>query len=303
MTEQKAAAHGSTTTNTTSTTSTTSTGNAEAAGAGTVTVLVTAATGKTGRRVAERLTAAGLTVRAGSRTGETAFDWAAPETWAPALKGADLAYVNYFPDLAAPGAVEDMRIFGKAAAAGGVRRLVLLSGRGEPDAVAAEQALGEAGLPVTVVRGAFFAQNFSEGWLAEGLDQGEIAFLGGDAAEPFVDVDDLADVLVAALTDERHAGRAYDITGPRVMTFAEAAAEISRVTGREIRYIPVTGEAYRAGLTESGLPAADAAWLTELFEMLLDGHNASTTTGVRDVLGREPRDFAEFAERAWGGGK
>ncbi|MYS63542.1 NmrA family NAD(P)-binding protein [Streptomyces sp. SID5473] len=267
-----------------------------------MTVLVTAATGKTGRRVVERLTAAGLRVRAGSRTGETVFDWEAPDTWAPALKGADLAYVNYFPDLAAPGAIAAMRAFGREAAAAGVRRLVLLSGRGEPEAVFSEGALADAGVPVTVVRGAFFAQNFSEGWLGEGLEQGEIAFPAGDTGEPFVDAEDLADVLVATLTDERHAGRTYEITGPRVVTFAEAAAEISRAAGREIRYIPVSGDEYRAGLEASGLPPAEAAWLTELFGTLLDGHNASTTDGVREVLGREPRDFAAFARREWGGG-
>ncbi|MGV9312397.1 NmrA family NAD(P)-binding protein [Streptomyces sp. NPDC003691] len=277
-------------------------GPAGEAGSGPVTVLVTAATGKTGRRVAERLTAAGLTVRAGSRTGETVFDWAAPDTWAPALKGADLVYVNYYPDLAAPGAIEAMRVFGKEAAAAGVRRLVLLSGRGEQEAVYSEGALLEGGVPVTVVRGAFFAQNFSEGWLGEGLEQGEIAFPAGDTAEPFIDVEDLADVLVAALTDERHAGRTYNVTGPRTITFAEAAAEISRAAGREVRYVPVTGEEYRAALEESGFPPAEAAWLTELFQMLLDGHNASTTDDVREVLGREPRDFAEFARQVWGGG-
>ncbi|MFE0426504.1 NmrA family NAD(P)-binding protein [Streptomyces sp. NPDC058953] len=266
------------------------------------TVLVTAATGKTGHRVAARLTAAGLTVRAGSRTGDTVFDWTAPATWAPALKGADLAYVNYFPDLAAPGAPEALRAFGRAAADAGVRRLVLLSGRGEPDAVASEKALRESGVPLTVVRASFFAQNFSEGPMAEGLDRGEIVFPAGETAEPFIDAEDLADVLVAALVEDRHSGRTYEVTGPRLLTFAEVAAEISRASGRGVVYVPVPGEAYRDALRQAGLPEADAAWVADLFVMLLDGHNASTTDGVREVIGREPRDFAEFADREWGGG-
>lgn len=270
-------------------------------GAGT-TVLVTAATGKTGHRVAERLSAAGHTVRAGSRSGGTLFDWTDPATWAPALKGAELAYVNYFPDLAAPGASEALRAFGRAAAEAGVRRLVLLSGRGEPEAVASEEALREAGVPLTVVRAAFFAQNFSEGPMAEGLERGEIVFPAGDTAEPFIDAEDLADVLVAALTEDGHTGRTYEVTGPRLLTFAEVAAEISRASGRETAYIAVPGEAYRAALREAGYPDEDAAWVTELFVTLLDGHNASTTDGVREVLGREPRDFTEFADREWGGG-
>ncbi|MEU9603359.1 NmrA family transcriptional regulator [Streptomyces sp. NPDC048057] len=267
---------------------------------GDLTVLVTAATGKTGRRVVPRLTARGITVRAGSRTGDTVFDWQAPDTWAPALQGVQRAYVNYYPDLAAPGAVEAMRAFGATAAKSGVSRLVLLSGRGEPAAVAAEAALAECGVPLTVVRASFFAQNFSEGPMAEGLGRGEIAFPAGDTAEPFIDAEDLADVLVAALVEDGHEGRTYEVTGPRPMTFAEVAAEVSSALGREVRYVPVPGAAYQAALQEAGLSEPEAMWLTDLFTTLLDGHNASSTTGVRELLGREPGDFAAFARREWG---
>lgn len=264
-----------------------------------ITVLVTAATGKTGRRVVPRLAARGITVRAGSRNGETVFDWESPDTWAPALKGMQRAYVNYYPDLAAPAAAQAMRAFGAAAAEAGVGRLVLLSGRGEPEAVASEAALAECGVPLTVVRASFFAQNFSEGPMAEGLGRGEIAFPAGDTAEPFIDAEDLADVLVAALVEDGHEGRTYEVTGPRPITFAEVAAEISAALGREIRYVPLPGAAYRAALQEAGLSEPEASWLTELFTTLLDGHNASTTTDVREVLGREPGDFAAFARREW----
>ncbi|MFI1830348.1 NmrA family NAD(P)-binding protein [Streptomyces sp. NPDC020412] len=267
---------------------------------GDLTVLVTAATGKTGRRVVPRLTARGIAVRAGSRTGDTLFDWQAPDTWAPALKGVQRAYVNYYPDLAAPGAVEALRAFGATAAESGVSRLVLLSGRGEPAAVAAEEALAECGVPLTVVRASFFAQNFSEGPMAEGLGRGEIAFPAGDTAEPFIDAEDLADVLVAALVEDGHEGRTHEVTGPRPITFAEVAAEISAVLGREVRYVPVPGAAYQAALQEAGLSEPEASWLTDLFTTLLDGHNASSTTGVREVLGREPGTFAAFARREWG---
>ncbi|MGW4203322.1 NmrA family NAD(P)-binding protein [Streptomyces sp. NPDC004726] len=268
------------------------------------TVLVTAATGKTGLRVVQRLTKLGIAVRAGSRGGDTrpggvVFDWEAPSTWAPALRGASSAYVAYYPDLAAPGAVEAMRAFGRAAAEGGVRRLVLLSGRGEPDAESAESALRESGLDTTVVRASFFAQNFSEGLIAEGVASGEIVFPAGDSAEPFIDVDDVADAVVAALTGDGHAGKVYELTGPRLLTLADIASEISRAAGREVRYVPVSGAEYAAGLREAGFPEADAEWVAGLFTMLLDGHNASTTDGVRDLLGREPRDFRDFARETW----
>ncbi|MCX4585130.1 NAD(P)H-binding protein [Streptomyces sp. NBC_01481] len=266
------------------------------------TVLVTAATGKTGRRVAERLAARGVNVRAGSRKGSVLFDWEDESTWGPALRGADAAYVAYFPDLAAPGAPEAMRALGRVAAASGVGRLVLLSGRGEPDAVVAEEALRESGLDLTVVRASFFAQNFSEGAMYEGVLTGEIPFPAGETAEPFIDADDLADVVVAALTEDGHAGQVHELTGPRLLTFGEVAVEIGRASGREVRYVPVSGVEYAEMLQQFGFPGPESEWLSDLFTMLLDGHNASLTDGVRRVLGREPKDFAAFARDAAGGG-
>ncbi|MGV9692127.1 NmrA family transcriptional regulator [Streptomyces sp. NPDC003444] len=288
----------------------------------TQTVLVTSASGKTGRRVAERLAARGATVRAGSRTGTTPFDWEDPATWAPALRGADAVYAAYYPDLAAPGAVAAMETFGRLAAEHGVRRITLLSGRGEPTAVAAEGALRTAaaggrdgerdgagngpgagsGVELTVVRASFFAQNFSEGLLAEGVAEGELVFPAGDTAEPFVDADDLADVIVETLTADGHAGLVHEVTGPRPLGFAEVAAEIARASGRPVVYRPVPEAAYAKLLTGFGLPADEAAWFSALFTTLLDGHNSSATDGVKRVLGREPRSFAAFATETWGGG-
>lgn len=267
---------------------------------GTRPVLVTSGTGKTGRRVVERLAARGVPVRAGSRGGEVVFDWSDPSGWEAALSGAEAAYVAYFPDLAAPGAPEAMTAFGRIARGCGVRRLVLLSGRGEPQAVVAEEALraaaGEAEL--TVVRSAFFAQNFSEGALLDGVLGGEVVFPAGGSAEPFVDADDLADVVVAALCGEAGAGAVHELTGPRPLTFAEAAAELTRATGREVRYVPVTGPQYAAMLERYGMPQDEAGFLAGLFTTLLDGHNASVTDGVERALGRDPKPFAAFAAEA-----
>ncbi|WP_395365432.1 NmrA family transcriptional regulator [Streptomyces sp. YH02] len=267
------------------------------------TVLVTSATGKTGRRVAERLTARGATVRAGSRSGATPFDWEAPETWGPALRGADAAYVAYYPDLAAPGGVEAMETFGRLAAEHGVRRLTVLSGRGEPEAVIAEEALRAAavGVETAVVRASFFAQNFSEGLLAEGVAEGVVVFPAGDTAEPFIDADDLADVVVETLVTDGHAGRVHEVTGPRPIGFAEVAAEISRASGRPVAYRPVSRADYAGLLAGFGLPAPEADWLAALFATLLDGHNASVTDGVKRVLGRDPRSFTAFADATWAG--
>ena len=263
------------------------------------TVLVTSATGKTGRRVAERLRARGAAVRAGSRTGTVRFDWEDTDTWAPALAGADAAYVNYYPDLAAPGAVAAMEHFGRLAADAGVRRLTLLSGRGEPEAVHAEEALRASVAELTVIRASFFAQNFDEGAMADGVAAGTLAFPAGDTAEPFIDADDLADVIVETLTRDGHAGLVHEVTGPRLLTFAEVAAEISRASGRPVAYVPMSEAEYAGLLVRFGLPEPEAQWLSGLFAMLLDGHNATVTDGVKRVLGREPRDFTAFAAGAW----
>ncbi|WP_455351607.1 NAD(P)H-binding protein [Streptomyces sp. SYSU K217416] len=269
------------------------------------TVLVTAATGKTGRRVAERLAERGVRVRAGSRTGEVPFDWEDEQTWAPALRGADAAYIAYYPDLAAPTAADALRTFGRLAAECGVRHLVLLSGRGEPQAVAAEEAVRESGVELTVVRSSFFAQNFSEGFMVDGLLGGELPFPAGEVAEPFIDADDLADVVTAILTEEGHAGVVHEVTGPRALTFREAVAEIASAAGLTTAYVPVSGPEYRDLLVQFGLPADFAAFASELFTFLLDGHNTPTTDGVKRVLGREPRDFKAYAHTtaasgAWG---
>ncbi|MFF2662692.1 NmrA family transcriptional regulator [Kitasatospora sp. NPDC058032] len=258
------------------------------------TVLVTGGTGKTGRRVAERLTALGHTARIGSRTAPVPFDWDDDTTWDAALDGVGAAYLAYYPDLAFPGAVETVGAFARHAAKAGVDHLVLLSGRGEEAAQAAEAAVAAAGTGWTVVRCSWFAQNFSESFFLEAVLAGELALPTGTAVEPFVDADDIADVAVAALTEDGHDGEIYELTGPRLLSFADAAAELSAATGREIRFTAITVEECRAMLAALGLPGDFA----DLFTMILDGRNASLADGVRRALGREPRDFADFARDA-----
>jgi uncharacterized protein YbjT (DUF2867 family) len=264
--------------------------------------LVLGGTGKTGRRVAERLAERGLLVRIGSRSAEPPFDWEKPDTWATALDGVRAAYVSYYPDLAIPGAPEAVRAFAELAARNGVRRLVLLSGRGEEEAQSAEQALrevgDEAGVEWTIVRCAWFMQNFDENYLLEPILAGEVALPSGNVPEPFVDAGDIADVAVAALTEDGHAGHLYELTGPRLLTMEQAVGEISRATGREIRFVPVTLEEYESVLAEADVPPEFLSFLTYLFGTVLDGHNASTTDGVRRALGREPKDFSDYARHA-----
>jgi uncharacterized protein YbjT (DUF2867 family) len=262
------------------------------------TIVVIGGNGKTGSRVAERLRARGVPVRAVSRSTEPPFDWEDRSTWAPALDGATAAYITYYPDLAVPGSAELIGALAELAVQCGARRLVLLSGRGEAEAERAEQALTASGAEATIVRCSWFMQNFSESYFAEMLAAGEVALPAGDVREPFVDVEDIADVAVAALTEDGHAGRLYELTGPRMLTFAEAVGEIGRATGRPLRYEPIPVDAFAAGLDEQGVPHDVVGLLRYLFTEVLDGRNESLTDGVRQALGREPRDFADYARRA-----
>lgn len=260
-------------------------------------ILVIGATGKTGRRVASRLEARGAPVRQGSRNSATPFDWEAPETWGPALRGARAAYVTYFPDLAFPGAVEKLESLCETARDMDVEHLVLLSGRGEHHAKVGEEVVRKSGVDFTIVRAAWFAQNFSEGYLRDPVLAGILPMPGDDVAEPIIDINDIAEVVVAALTEEGHKGELYEVSGPRLMTFAEMSAELSRATGREIRHIPISFEEFHANIAQAG-GAFVADVFTAIARETLDGRNAHITDGVMRALGRGPRDFAGFARAA-----
>ncbi|GGT42143.1 NmrA family transcriptional regulator [Streptomyces chromofuscus] len=263
-----------------------------------MTVVVTGASGRTGSRVARAALAAGLTVRAATRA--QGFDWADRSTWARTLRDADAAYLVHPGDVGSPQATRAVGLLAHEAVSLGVRRLVLLSARGEVHARPTEEALRESGADWTVLRSAWFMQNFSEGPLVEELRAGgELVFPGGDVKEPFVDLRDVADVVVAALTaGDRYVGQGIDVSGPRLLTFGEAVAEIARATGRELTYRPVSAAEYGARLAGFGEPPEAVDLLVDVFETLLDGRNAHLSDGVERVLGRPPRDFTRFATEA-----
>jgi len=261
------------------------------------TILVIGSTGKTGKRVVDQLERRGFAVRHGSRSSDTPFDWEDRRTWAPAMAGVDKVYITYYPDLAVPGSVDAVRGLTDMAKEAGVRHVVLLSGRNETEAERAEDVVKASGLPWTIVRCAFFSQNFDEGaWLDEVL-AGAVSLPVDDAQEPFVDADDIADVVVAALTDDRHVGRLYELTGPRLLSFRDAVAEIGKAAGRDIAFVSVPIDEYTAMLSEHGLPQ-DFIWLlNHLFTDVL-GSKAQLADGVQRALGREPKDFADYAREA-----
>jgi uncharacterized protein YbjT (DUF2867 family) len=257
-------------------------------------ILVLGSTGKTGRRIVERLEACDVPVRHGSRAATRPFDWNDRSTWAPAIKGVSAAYICFYPDLSVAGATDAIQSFTDLAMSSGVRRLVLLSGRGEPEAQRCEDIVRRSGADWTLLRASWFAQNFSEAHFLEPILDGELALPVADIGEPFLDADDIADVAVAALTQNGHAGQLYELTGPRLVTFAEAVAQIARASGRSIRFTRVSVTEYTGALTEAGLPAEVVELIRYLFTDVLDGRNASVKDGVIRALGRPPRDFSDY---------
>lgn len=267
----------------------------------TSTIAVIGATGKTGRRIADLLEARGRVVRRLARATSPAFDWEHPETWAEALHDVDRLYVSYVPDLAAPGSDVAITRLIQVAREAGVRRIVLLSGRGEDGARRCEDLLFASDIPATVVRASWFAQNFTEGALRDAVHTGVLALAAGGVREPFVDVDDIAEVAVEALIADGHEGRVYEVTGPDSLTFAEVAAMLSEASGRTVDYLPMGYDDFHAAVSAEQGPEV-ATLLTELCREVFDGRNESTTDGVAEALGRAPRDLrAVLAEAAAAG--
>jgi uncharacterized protein YbjT (DUF2867 family) len=262
-------------------------------------VLVTGGTGRTGARLARCLSDRHLPVRIGTRNSPSPFDWHDRTTWAPAFHGVRSAYLCYSPDLAFPGVPELMADFAGAAADAGVQRLVLLSGRGEDCARAAEDAVRASGLEWTVLRCAWFAQNFSEHFLLGPVRRGRLLLpADGGIAEPFLDLDDLAEVAAESLTTDRHLGQVLELTGPRLLTLREVAAELSAAVGRPVEFVPCSAQEFAADLAADGIPAEEAEPLAGLFTEILDGRNATLTPDLARALGRQPRDFGTYAARA-----
>ncbi|MFD6448262.1 NAD(P)H-binding protein [Promicromonospora sp. NPDC060204] len=265
-------------------------------------ILVTGGTGRTGRRVADRLRAQGHPVRITSRSAAAPttvpFDWHDDAGWDAALDGTSAVYVCYSPDLALPGADAVIDAFTARAVRHGVERIVLLSGRGEDAARACEDLALAASAATTVVRCSWFQENFSEHFLLDGVLAGRIAVPADQVREPFVSLEDVADVATLALTSDKHAGEVLELTGPEALTFTEVAHVLSAATGRTVEHVPLTPADFVAELTAAGVHPEEAEGLAWLFQEVLDGRNTATTDTVERVLGRPATSFDAFARRA-----
>lgn len=256
--------------------------------------LVLGGTGRIGRRVVKRLIERGVNVRVGSRQGTPPFEWEDPSTWAGAVDGVSSAYLMYYPEVEMPGAAKAIGTVAQLAVDAGVQRLVLLSARGQAEAVRCEEAVTRLPIEWTVVAPSSFNQNFDEGVFLEPLLEGVLALPFGDNTDPFIDVDDIADVVMAALTEPGHAGERYELTGPRLLTFAEAVAEIAEKSGRDLQYRPITPQQWADAITADGAPREVADLLSSLLTEFFDGRNSYLTNDVERALGRKPRDFSDW---------
>ncbi|MFC1413493.1 SDR family oxidoreductase [Streptacidiphilus sp. N1-12] len=266
------------------------------------TILILGGTGKTGRRIVRRLRDAGQPVRTASRTGsDTPFDLNDPSTWASALDGVSAAYL-VLPNLrpGPEGEQQPSTRFVTEAVAAGVRRLVLLSagGSGEPHhgspLIAAEQAVRDSGVDWTVLRPTWFSQNFSESFFLPGILAGALSLPTGEGRTPFIDAEDIAETAASALTEQRHSGRTYQLTGPRALTFGEVADLIGKATGRTVRHIDVDPEVYLEQQIAQGVPADAARQFAALLAATRDDLDAATADGVERALGRAPRSFEDY---------
>jgi uncharacterized protein YbjT (DUF2867 family) len=271
--------------------------------------LVLGGTGKTGARVATRLTGLGLPVRtAARRGGDVRFDWDDPATHRDAVQGADRAYL-IAPVMRARFAPQ-VSAFLDLAEAAGVRHVTYLSAYGidfAPAAVALRAVeldlMGRSTLTYSIVRPAWFMQNFSETFLMPVDDA--IVVPTGSGGEAFVDAEDIAAVVAATLADPgAHAGAEYAPTGPEVLTVSEAADIIASVTGRPVRHVDIDRPSWVDSVIASGVPAEYGEMLKMLTETVAAGRGSRPNDDIDKVTGAPATSFTEFASRtaaAWAG--
>ncbi|WP_272149656.1 NmrA family NAD(P)-binding protein [Tenacibaculum aiptasiae] len=260
-------------------------------------ILVIGGTGKTGRRVVEQLQNKGIEPRIGSRNESPSFDWDNKETWVEALSGIEKMYVTYYPDLAVPGAKKAIKSLTYLAKELGVKKMVLLSGKGETEAEACEKIVMESGIAYTIVRASWFNQNWSESFFLEPILSGEVALPLSDVLIPFVDANDIAEVATTVLLDDSYNGEIIEVTGPELITFKDIVNIISKTSNRKLNFYDITLEQYIEGMKQMQI-SSDVVWLIEyLFShVLTNPNNQLIVHDIERVLGRKAKTFLEYAK-------
>lgn len=261
-------------------------------------ILVIGGTGKTGRRVVEQLTKKGIDPRVGSRNASPSFDWGNKDTWVHVLEGMEKMYVTYYPDLAVPGAKAAIESLTYLAKELGVKKMVLLSGKGETEAESCEKIVMGSGMDYTIIRASWFNQNWSESFFLEPILTGEVALPMSDVLIPFVDADDIAKVAATVLLDENYNGEIIEATGPELITFKDMVNIISKTSNRNLNFHEITLGQYVDGMRQMQMPT-DVVWLIEyLFShVLTNPKNQLVTNDIESVLGRKATSFLAYASK------
>ena len=282
-------------------------------------ILVTGAGGTVGSALLEELKDTGHAFRAAyhspakaekakaAGTDAIVLDFAKPETLRPAMAGVDAVFLLGAGGL---GQVEGETNVVNAARSAGVKRLVKLSVWGAAEEGysfaklhrAIERAVESSGLAWTFLRANGFMQNFVNHMAGAIKAQGAIYQPAADTRISHVDVRDIARVAVRALTTPDHEGRAYDLSGPEAFSYGEAADILSRVLGRKVTYVALPDDAAAKGMRDAGMPAHYADALIDLYRFYRTGSTSAVSPAVRDVTGREPTGFEQFAREhvsAW----
>lgn len=260
------------------------------------TILVIGASGKTGSAVYKRLLKQlpKNKLRAASRSSSTLFDWNDSATWGAALEDVSHVYLTYYPDLAIEASAAHIKAFCNVASSMNVKHITLLSGRGEPAAQTCEGILIDSGLSWNIVRASWFNQNFSDGFFKGFIDAGVIALPVQDVKEAFIDIEDIADVVVETLLNSKRQNQLFEVTGPELLSFDEIADQFSEALGREISFRTVSQADFNKMMLAEGVPEDVLSLLNFLFTEVLDGRNEYLTGDVKDVLGRPATTFKQY---------
>ncbi len=281
------------------------------------TVLVTGATGQIGGLTVRHLLAAGrsrvrLLVRDPARLRpETRAlcevihaDLAIPASLARAAEGVDAALIV---TPAAPALPElEGHIADALAAGANAPRVVKIAGLATaPDSkvdsgrwhAASERHIRSLGLPHVFVRPPFLMQNIAR-QLPDALRTGVLAAAAADARIAMIDASDVAAVAAALLDGARAPAAELTLTGPEALSYADVAATISDVSGRPVRYQPISPADLDAALARRGEPDWHRQLLLQFNRAFRDGLAAAVTDAVAQVLGQPPLALRSFL-RGW----
>lgn len=266
-------------------------------------VLVLGATGTVGRHVVDGLLAKGESVKAASRSGKPVaeaqgviFEYGKPETYDDAFEDVGRAYV-----LLPSGYVNVTELLLPVIEAAASRNVKIVFqsvfGVDADDSIPYRQveiALEKSGTPYVILRPNWFADNFHTFWKA-GIDQGQIALPAGDGRSSFIDARDIAASAVAVLTSASFDGKAFNLTGPEALSYADAAAILAETIGKPVAYSAISDDAFIGILTGVGVPADYAAFLASIFYPVREGWTAPVTGDVETLTGQAPRALKTYA--------